>query len=261
MPKLVILIPFYKRHDLTRVVFRHYKLMQQRCHEFQIELLAVGSERETSRKLAGSEGLDYLECENLPLDVKYERGFQAVAEFDPDAVCLVGSNDMISFRYFTAAFAAINGGTADNAGLLDCFLVDQNQKRILYWGGYTDKNLGLYQNGPGSRKGESIASGRMFGRELLKKMNHRPFEAESSPPQAVFNDDERNLDCMHKHGARIQNWMMKDLGCTFWNIKTDFDLNPINAFESNAQHSIQDVTNSQQEFWRFFSELEQLQDN
>lgn len=256
MKRLTIIIPFFQRHRLTAAVFRHYRLLQERTGSARIDLLAVGSEGEASRRLASSQGLDYVECNNQPLDAKYDFGFVQARRFDPDAVCLVGSNDVITAPYFTWAMERIGSGSADCTGLLDCYLVDLPGHRAVYWPGYPEESVGHYPSGQRSRHGESIAAGRMFGRAILDRLAWRPFRSEARVPGGVFNDDETNIDLLNEHGAKIHNWTMRDAGCTYWNIKTDCDLNPLSAFEQAYGDDLVDVTDQLHDFWAHFRELE-----
>jgi hypothetical protein len=249
MSRLVIIIPFFKRHSLTKVVFRHYRLLQRDWQHGQIELLAVGSEGDVSRHLAESEGLDYIECANRPLDAKYECGFLCAQEYHPDAVALVGSNDIISGEYFANAMTAFAEQGVDSTGLLDCYLVDLPTRRMSYWPGYSKNSIGYHRDGTRSRQGESIAAGRTFSRNILEKMHWRPFLADQRISEDLLNDDETNIDCLNNHAATILNWRMADVDCHYWNIKSEFDLNPFSAFELAYGADLKDVGDQTQAFW------------
>lgn len=248
MPTLAIVIPFYGRYELTRRVFRHYQALSRQCPGIRIQLLAMGSEGEASRNLAGSEAVDYFETANEPLDAKFESGIQLTRRFQPDAVTLVGSDDMISAEYFNRAMRLIVSGEADVTGLLDCFLVDLPTGETFYWPGYAHDSVGHYRDGPRSREGESLGAGRMASRSILERIDWSPYRAWERVPGGPFNDNETFLDNLRECGARIVDWRMADAGCRYWNVKTEDNFNPVQNFRASCPNQLTEAPAEGREF-------------
>jgi len=251
-PRLTIVIPIWQRWELTLEVLSHYRdVSQQLADTIDVRVLAVGSEGEVSRGVAESAGVDYFEADNEPLWQKYDAGFLEARREAPDAVALVGSNDVFDAVCFSRAMSAIVAGVArptcwpcptetkdhclpassatrpgaDLVGLVDCYLVDQATGDAWYWPGYL----------PGSdRHGETIAAGRVYGRDLLDKIGWRPYQNAQRTQDASgwsLNDDQASNDLAKQHGAKIVAWRMDEIGTVYQNIKSDHDMNPLAAFQ------------------------------
>ena len=160
--KIVIYTCVWQRPDLTRVVLSHYShLKQQLSGKIKLELLAVGSEGETSQKLCESCGFDYLEYPNLPLSAKWEYGLNRCADYDPDAVIIVGSDDIISRRLIEFYDEKLREGLVF-VGIKDGYFFDAVTGEMIWWKGYQSVDT--------RRFGETIGMARCLARPLLDKM-------------------------------------------------------------------------------------------
>lgn len=213
MPKLCLVIPMWQRHTLTNHVLTYYHALE--VPGVETVVVAVGSEGVVSKRLA--RGLEYVEASNRPIDAKYDAGFQHCQSLNPDAVCLIGSDDVFTEPYFSWALTQLAGGT-DLVGLLDLHLVDLAHRQVWYWGGYQ-----------GERAGEPIASGRMYSRGLLDALGWSPYR-DAAGYYDRHQDDERSLAHVIAVGGRVQTARMANLGCMFWAIKTGSEWNPMSAF-------------------------------
>lgn len=89
MNKLIVLVPFYKRHRLTKLCFKRLKSQSKKLG---FEVVVAGSEGEESKKLA--KGLHYIEVPNQPLSNKLNALLNECREFD--GVIVLGSDNFIS---------------------------------------------------------------------------------------------------------------------------------------------------------------------
>jgi len=222
-----------------------------------IIVLAVGSEGEKSRKLAESYGLEYFEYKNLPIDEKFDAGIFESQKYNPDYVTLVGHDDMITGSYFDRAISYLSNG-ADCIGLLDCYIVDYERHRMHHWSGYPDYSIGWFRKGNQTRHGEAIAAGKVFGKNILHKMQWTPFDSNKSFAEDI-SDDERSVDKLNSYNALVKNIRMADCNCDYWNVKEGTVLNPIKVFYDVYPETLKDVTYFNQEFWPYFDYLKYIE--
>lgn len=161
--KIVILTCVWKRPELTKVVLSYYEhLKRELAGKINLELLAVGSERDISRNLCQECGFDYLEYPNEPLSAKWEYGLNRCSDYDPDAVIIVGSDDIISQNLIEFYAGQIQEGLVF-CGLKDGYFLDMMNQKLYWWVGYGDKV-------DYKRVGETIGMGRCLSRTLLDKL-------------------------------------------------------------------------------------------
>ena len=223
MDKLCLVVPVWKRQTLTNHLLSWYHALD--IPGVTVTVVVVGSEGAVSRRLA--RGLEYVEASNDLIDRKYDVGIAYAQQFNPDAVCLVGSDDFLTAPYFAWALQQVRA-EADLVGLVDLYLVDLPLQRVLYWGGYT-----------GERRGEPIASGRVYARRILDVIDWKPYWA-SEGYYHMLRDDERSLTRVVQAGGRIRAVNMAHVGCQFWALKTGREWNPVTSFES--QYPLVEVT-------------------
>lgn len=107
--KFVALMPIWQRPELTALVMDHWQAIREhyneRDHEgerqstISVELLAVGSEGDTSRALAEAHGFAYVEAPNESLPEKFNAGFRAARDLAPDAVIMAESDDLFDHDF------------------------------------------------------------------------------------------------------------------------------------------------------------------
>jgi tetratricopeptide (TPR) repeat protein len=161
--KIVIYTCVWPISELTRIVLSYYSgLKKELSGKIQLELLAVGSEGDASRKLCEDCGFDYFEYANQTLSAKWEYGINRCADYDPDGVIIVGSDDLISQNLIEF----YDNQLKDNmvfCGLKDRYFFDVSKENLILWTGY---NL---QDDP-TRVGETIGMGKCLSRFLLDKL-------------------------------------------------------------------------------------------
>lgn len=165
MTHIAVIAPFWQRDMTTALFFAHMAAHASLCekHGISLRLIAVGSEGEASREMAGLWS-DYVEFENQPLGAKFNAGFRAARDFEPDYVMTMGSDTF----FLPQTWEYINRGIAsghDMAGFLDVHMYDTETRKAVYWPGYR-----------GTRQGETIGPLRMVSRAVMDYVNWEPYD-------------------------------------------------------------------------------------
>ena len=87
---IVLNIAIYKRYKLTKIVLDYYRYLMTK---YDLQIVVAGSEGNISEDIA--KGLHYIEVENEPLTMKYNSMMKYSKKLNPDAVVLLGSDDII----------------------------------------------------------------------------------------------------------------------------------------------------------------------
>lgn len=163
MSKVIACIPIHGRiplfiHTIRRLIDKNGVA----------RVICVGdNEDEKAVALSVDKRVEWVNYPNKPLGSKWNASFSACAKHDPDAVLFVGSGDWLTDNWVEAGLKDLEH--YDMVGRLDFMLLDisrQHGMRMCHWHGYTEK----------ARQNEPIGIGRMIGRNMIKKLNYRPFE-------------------------------------------------------------------------------------
>jgi len=217
----LLLTSVWKRPELTKIVLRTYDRMRESlADEIDLRLLAVGSEDETSRLLCEECGFDYIEQPNSPLSYKWNAGVNAAEKYEPDALVIVGSDDLVSPGLFHAWAEKLREGL-HFFGISDMYFFDPTDSRLGYWGGYEHTVMK-------DRAGEPIGCGRCFSRTLLEKMKWNLW-----PPMPKLDSllDRLALNFAKVHGFKPVSWKLAEIGAQAVDIKIDTNITPFDAIE------------------------------
>lgn len=148
--KIIYIIPFYKRHDLTALCFE--SLQKQGC-----DVYTVGSEGDQSKQLAHKYGFNYLEHENRPLGAKLNALIKTLKEVEFDYICLLGSDNFISDNFTTLMTEYLTQSKEDFTTFNSLYFYNQNTRVLTFYKGVT-------------------GVGRMFSRKLVESCNFSLWE-------------------------------------------------------------------------------------
>ena len=161
---LVILTCVWKRPRLTEIVLTYYSRLKEEMKDvLDLELVAIGSEGEQSKDICEACGFHYHEHENQPLSEKWQYGLKKTQEFNPDAVIIMGSDDLITRKILEFYIEKIKQGHL-LVGIKDFFIYESKLKKLAHWRGYGKLN-------DGHRMDETIGLGRCLTRPLLDKID------------------------------------------------------------------------------------------
>jgi hypothetical protein len=162
--KLVVLTCLWQRPRLTKLVLQRYQTIRLDLKgRAEVQMVAVGSEGESSRALAEEYGWSYVEAPNRPLGAKWNAGMAFVRGLAPDGVVIVGSDDWLTTSVFDFHMKALRDGCLVS-GLLDIYFLYYKTMKTIHFGGYTH-----------DRMGESLGLGRCLSREALQSVNWQPW--------------------------------------------------------------------------------------
>lgn len=221
--RLAIVTCVYKRHRLAEVVLGTYRRLQAAlANVAAIDLLAVGSEGATSRRLCEDAGFDYVEFPNSPLSRKWNEAVRQARRYDPDAVVIVGSDDVISPALLRSYCTELRRGHL-LFGVRDLHFFDVRSARLGYWPGY--------QTIDSARVGDPIGFGRCIARPILQRTGWNLWPSELrldrdlSPPA---------LDFLRGFGFEPMSWRLADLGAEAVDIKSDFNIKRFEEFHFSS---------------------------
>jgi tetratricopeptide (TPR) repeat protein len=161
--RIVLLTCVWKRPELTKIILSYYKLLQKKLSKtIDIKLLAIGSEGGDSHQLCHDCGFDYLEHPNKPLSSKWEYGLNRCADYNPDAVVIFGSDDLLSQTLIEFYDSQLKANSIF-LGIQDGYFFDLSNQKLFWWKGYSTKQ-------DSKRVGETIGMGRCLSRKLLDKL-------------------------------------------------------------------------------------------
>jgi len=95
MNKLAVILPIYKRHNLTRLCLEWLRLQ---ADKFLFDVFIAGSEGGVSERLVLEFGFNYIEVDNKPLSNKLNALTEKCKGYD--GVILMGSDDFMSDSVF-----------------------------------------------------------------------------------------------------------------------------------------------------------------
>tara|TARA_B100000029_G_scaffold513901_1_gene614860 strand:+ start:65 stop:1924 length:1860 start_codon:yes stop_codon:yes gene_type:complete len=160
---LVMLTCIWKRPKLTKIILSYYsKLKEEVKNTVNLEFVAVGSEGNKSRKICEGAGFHYFEHENQPMSGKWQHGLEMTKKYNPDAVIIMGSDDIVTKEIINFYVEKINLGYL-LVGIKDFYIYESTLKKLAHWRGYGKLN-------DAHRMDETIGLGRCLARPLLNKI-------------------------------------------------------------------------------------------
>lgn len=128
--KIVYIIPFFKRLDLTEICFSQIKQQNRPVY-------VAGSEGEKSRLLAEKYGMIYLECENYPVSNKHNELISMLKDVDYDYAVILGSDNFVSSNFTEKIEAVLEENKPDFLQLRGLYFYNQRTKKTTYFSGFT----------------------------------------------------------------------------------------------------------------------------
>lgn len=164
--RILAVMPLWRRPALTRLILRQWNAQIQRLRadgRVDLHLLCIGSEGAASVELVSgyANSMSYMEHRNYPLNQKWNAGIQLARTMNPDAVVIVGSDDLLSDALWLAYADKLARGE-EAFGLLDLWFFDISTQRLGYWPGYSQDS---------ARFGESVGLGRCYSRSVLNQLD------------------------------------------------------------------------------------------
>ena len=254
IPRVCLVSAFWKRPTLTNRIFAYYdRLKDTISDDLELVNIAVGSEGKKSRKIAESNGFKYLEHETLPLSKKWDSAVAFTKQFEPDAIVIVGSDDIIDANLLISLIKKIDEGRLV-VGIKDLYIYDKKGKVVNYWPGYGEES---------DRYGETIGLSRVISRNLLEMANFSlwpDLEIDRSLDLSMTNRfigfglqplDNSKEEFVYVNGIKIStahsSFKMRELGGVAIDVKTGTNITPLDSYElekPEKNEKIESIINS-----------------
>tara|TARA_Y100000034_G_scaffold91645_1_gene110599 strand:+ start:393 stop:1517 length:1125 start_codon:yes stop_codon:yes gene_type:complete len=165
-PRIVVITALWKRPKLTRIILQQYvEIAASLNTEIELCGVAVGSEDEAERVANdagwlsnGTAPFRYIQFPNNPLGRKHNVALAAAYGLDPDAMIIVGSDDLLGLGAFRLYVQRLKAGV-HLVGFKDMWFYDTATGERLLWGGY--------KGGHSMPPSMTIGHGRMVSRPVL----------------------------------------------------------------------------------------------
>lgn len=216
--KLLVAMPIYGRHELTKIILDHYAAIKKRFKG--VELLAVGSEGKASESLVKGAGWNYVEHPNLPVSVKMNALARAARKYSPQRIVFVGSDDLISQEVFEY-YLSLPSSLPYMIGFKGIYFYGVKEKCFLYAKGYVGK---FYSD-------KTIGAGRMYSKKVLNKLKWTPW----GEYRADRGLDTAASKTLIKMGTEERQITYKDTGGMMVDVKTGEGLTPFYRTLSNSR--------------------------
>jgi hypothetical protein len=153
---VVCLIAMWGRQELVQI---NINLLQNQTKKCKI-LLVVSSE-EDKKFAMKNKGVDWIYTENKPLGKKWQVGLAECKKYNPNAVLINGSDDLLSLNWVETCYHYIHQDKYDIVGKSNWYILDII-KKIPYKLKYVDSNI-------------LLGAGRMISRSILDEINWELF--------------------------------------------------------------------------------------
>ena len=246
---VALITAVWKRHELTALVLDRFRNIRDEIADtIDLELIAVGSEGPTSRKLCESRGFNYIEHDNMPLNHKFNAASRLARKFEPAAVILMGSDDWITSNAVTNSLEMLKKGLVA-VGLLDLYFMDLATLRLGRWPGYgffNNKNrIWAWRN-----RGKTVGVGRCFSYELMEELDWELWDPKAALSKWLDTNCDERIKAL---GHRIKGLKMADLGTFAVDIKgSDENVTP----QTLSNLRIKWVKNAKSELYQHFPKEE-----
>lgn len=156
MVKLIICTCIYKRYELTKFCIQDWL----KSDIYKIIVVYSYDEDYDNLKEINDSRLILLKYDNLPLSNKWNYSVVSAKKYKPDAIMIIGSDDVFINTYITKAKYYLNRGIEyiSNSNWLN--LAYYNNKIIISSGRYNKRGID-----------DGIGSARIYSAEILKKIN------------------------------------------------------------------------------------------
>lgn len=139
--------------------------------------------RNKDKRLCQHYKADYIEYRNKPIGAKWNAGFRAVREWDPEAVLYIGSDDWISDNWVPTLLPKLK--KVDMIGVRGVWYyhrsygIEGNPNWVDSLGAYTEQ-LCHWKGYGEDRDDEPIGGGRLISAEILDEFNWEPFDPDGT---------------------------------------------------------------------------------
>lgn len=204
--KLGVVMCMWRREEVAELALRRIK---RAAGDLPVRLVAVTDEPVNGNN-ARAAGWEVVNAPNRPLSNKHNAGALHLRNA-VDALIIVGSDNWVCDRFFGRWIELLE--TRPTVGVVDSYQVCVYRPEALHWPGYP----------PGQRHGEAMGVGRGLRKDVLEKLDWRPWPADYDGGM-----DRGMRKKLETAGYSIEGTgLQDDLGVRVLGVKTrNEDLNP-----------------------------------
>jgi hypothetical protein len=199
----------FGRQKILEICFAGIDRLRSDSKESDIPAVCCGEEDESTMSLCQYYDIDHVYAPNRPLTGKFNTACQEIKKYNPDYICVVGSDNLISTRSFNAILDECEKGI-DLIGFNDLYFVgldDIHSGKVTYFGHTT-----------------VLGVGRTVSSKVLDKVNWTPWGIERDR-----GIDTVMLDTVRDH-VKTRSLLG---GYHVFDLKTSHNLNPLNFWVKN----------------------------
>jgi hypothetical protein len=153
---VVCLIAMWGRQELVQI---NINLLQKQTKKCKI-LLVVSCEADKKFAMK-NKNIDWIYTDNKPLGKKWQVGLNECKKYNPSAVLINGSDDLLSLNWVETCYKYIKSNNYDIVGKSNWYILDLI-KKVPYKFKYTNVNI-------------LLGAGRMLSRNILDEINWELF--------------------------------------------------------------------------------------
>jgi len=191
---LVFIIAVYRRPAVTKLVLNHFFKLQKK---YPFKIVVAGSEGKPIK------GVDYIEVDNYPISQKNNAMMQRAKVHNPDAVVLMGSDDLIDENVLKFYYELIKKKEKAVVGFYDLYF-------------YSTEHSILSHFNCGSK---SYGAGRYFPKSVLNKINWTGWVGEENRGL-----DGNNMKVLQAKGVEHRVVELAEIDGFLVDIKHDFNI-------------------------------------
>lgn len=163
MNNIAVIVPFFKREEITRLCFENLK---KQSKKFELDVYTCGSEGETSETLANEYGFNYLEFANEPLSCKLNALIKGTKKGDYDGVLILGSDNFLNNTLFNF-YTKLDIEQGKVYGFDDIYFYDVNKQKLFTNGEYFHNKI-------------TIGVGRLYTRGFLESVDYNVWKGKKN---------------------------------------------------------------------------------
>lgn len=226
--KIVYIIPFFKRLDLTEICFSQIK-------QHNRPVYVAGSEGEQSRIIAEKNGMIYLECANYPVSNKHNKLISMLKGVDYNYAIILGSDNFVSSNFTEKIEQVLEENKPDFLQLRGLYFYNQKTKKTTYFSGFT--GVGRCY----SRKALEALNYKLWDSGLNKGLDRSSFRRLISKGFELFEVDMRKLGVEVvdvKYAENITNHIVTLKGKPVNKLSIDFsEIDKLTGYNNKKIHS------------------------
>lgn len=153
--RIAIVTAVWRRHEITRAFWQFVEHLRGWWPEVDLSVSVAGSSDDVHRRMAEGAGAAYIDAPNI-MGLKFNLALKGARAFDPDAILVLGSDDLFTERV-ADAYRPFFAAEMPYVGLKDFYFLNTVDGRAAYWPGYYHTY----------RDGEPAGGGRLIPRRVL----------------------------------------------------------------------------------------------